>query len=270
MEVVIEPKRRLRNELRELWQRRELLYFFAWREVRVRYKQTLLGVAWALIQPLVLMGIFTVFFHGVIGVESGDVPYALFAYTGLIYWYFFANGLNATSQSLVMNQAIITKIYFPRLMPTLSASAVPAVDLLCSSFVLGGLLAYYRVLPSSQIWLLFPMLAVLFLTVWGLGMFLAALNVRYRDVQHTVPFFVQTVFFLTPVIYPISILPERLQWLLYLNPLTGVISALRTGLLGYEEVEWLLLGISTLSALVLLVGGLAFFKSQERQMADII
>jgi lipopolysaccharide transport system permease protein len=271
MELVIKPQKRLKVDWKELWSYRELFYFFAWRDIKARYKQTAIGIAWAILQPFIMMVVFTLFFNKVVGIQSGAIPYAIFSYTGLLFWNYFSQALNRSSESLVANQGIITKTYFPRVIAPISATIVAAIDFCFAGVIFVGLMAYFRIVPGLEgVLLFFPMLFVSFIAASGLGMFLSALNVKYRDVRQALPFFIQTLLFITPVIYPVSMVPERFQWLLYLNPMTGVITVMRSTLLHEGAVDWGLVGISVMSAGTLLIGGLIYFKRKEREFADII
>ncbi len=271
-EFIIKPQKTLRTDWKEIWEYRELFYFLAWRDVKVRYKQTTIGITWAIFQPLVTMVVFTIFFNRVAGIEAPNgIPYAIFSYAGLLFWNFFASALGRTSTSLVANQGVITKIYFPRLIAPFSAVIVALIDFLFGLLVFVGLLIYFQILPGIEGFLLFlPMLLLAFVTASGLGLLFAALNVQYRDVGLVVPFLINILLFLTPVIYPVSLVPERLQWLLYLNPMTGVVQTMRAGTLGEGVVEWGLLGLSTLVALLFFVVGFFFFKQKERKFVDIV
>jgi lipopolysaccharide transport system permease protein len=271
MELIIKPQKTLRIDWRELWAYRELFYFFAWRDIKARYKQTAIGIAWAILQPFIMMVVFTLFFNKVVGIQSGAIPYAIFSYTGLLFWNYFSQALNRSSESLVANQGIITKTYFPRVIAPISATIVAAIDFCFAGVIFVGLMAYFRIVPGLEgVLLFFPMLFVSFIAASGLGMFLSALNVKYRDVRQALPFFIQTLLFLTPVIYPVSMVPERFQWLLYLNPMTGVITTMRATLLHEGVIDWSLVSISIVSALALFVLGFVYFKRREREFADII
>jgi lipopolysaccharide transport system permease protein len=271
-ELVITPRRVLRIDWKELWAYRELFYVFAWRDVKVRYKQTVIGAAWAIFQPFLLMVVFTLFFNLLLGVESPDgTPYAVFAYTGLLFWNFFAGALTSASNSLVGNQAVLTKIYFPRLIAPFSATVVALIDFFFAFLVYAGLMLYFQIVPSwSGVLLFLPMLALAFVASSGLSLFLSALNVKYRDVRFVLPFAVQTLFFVTPIIFAVSLVPSRFQWLLYLNPMTGVISTVRAGVLHDGTIQWAYLAISVAVATIVFLLGLLYFKSQEHQFADVI
>jgi lipopolysaccharide transport system permease protein len=259
-------------ELSELWKYRELLYFLTWRDVLVRYKQAIFGVAWAILQPFLTMVVFTVVFNQIIGVKSPDpaLPYAVFSFAGLLPWQFFAGALARSGVSLVGNSNLLTKVYFPRLVIPFSAVLAGLVDLCISFFVLIGLMAVYGIVPSWQVVFL-PLLVLLALAAAvAVGLWLSALNVLYRDVQYVIPFLVQLWMFLSPVIYPISKIPDGpLRIAFALNPMTGVISGFRWALLGQEFPGDYLL-ISIVVVVPLLVGGLFFFKRMERVFADVV
>ena len=272
--IVIEPSRGVAAlQLGALWEYRELLGFLVWRDVKVRYKQTALGVAWIVVQPLVSMVIFSVLFGYLLQAPSNGVPYPIFAYAGLLPWTYFAGSLTRASQSLVGSANLITKVYFPRLVIPLSGVVGGLVDFGVASLVLAGLMVWYRVPPTANIvWLpLFLLLAMA--TALGFGLWLGALNVRYRDVNYLVPFLVQIWMYVTPVIYSVTLIPERYRWLLALNPMTGVVEAFRWALLGgvmEAEPPGALFAVSVVISLVVLVSGAVFFRSTERTFADVI
>lgn len=270
--TVIKPSSRLSINFKELWLYRELFYYFAWRDIKVRYKQTAIGASWAIFQPLITMVVFTLFFNKVAGIGTDStVPYAIFSYSGLLFWQYFSNALTRSSNSLVDNQSVITKIYFPRIIPPISATIVALIDFFFALIIYIGLMIYFQIVPGLQGVLLFiPAIIVTFVAATGLGMYLAALNVKYRDVKQALPFFIQIGLFLTPVIYPVSQVPERFQWLLYLNPMTGVITAIRAGTLHIGTINWALTSLSVASAFVMFAFGLYYFKAREREFADII
>lgn len=271
MELVIKPQKGLRIDWKELWAYRELFYFFVWRDVKVRYKQTVIGLAWAILQPFILMVVFTLFFNKVAGISSGATPYAVFSYSGLLFWNYFSQALNRCSESMPSNRAIITKTFFPLIIAALSATIVGLVDFFSATIAFVGLMIYFKIAPGLEGVLLFlPMVVVTFLAASGLGMFFAALNVKYRDVRHALPFFVHTLLFFTPVIYPLTLVPEKFQRLLFLNPMTGVITVIRSGLLEREPIEWGLVSISLASTLTLFLAGIIYFKWREREFADIL
>ena len=252
--------------LRDLWTYRELLYFLTWRDVKVRYKQTLLGAAWALLQPLLLMLIFTFFFARLAGIDSGRVPYPLFAYAGLLPWTFFANAVANGGNSLVGSTNLITKVYFPRMFIPAAAVGAGLVDLAIAFGMLIVLMIYYGVeLQRGLVWL--PALVVLTtLLALGVGMLMSAFNVKYRDIRYALPFMIQVWMFASPVIYPI---PDSWRWLLALNPMTGIIEGFRAALFG-QPVDGFALGLSAAITLVLLVCSAFVFTRMEKSFADVI
>lgn len=268
---IIRPTKSLSvADIQEVWSHRGLLYFFIWRDLKVRYKQTAIGVLWAVFQPLVTMLVFSVFFGTMLKVPSDNVPYPIFVYTGLLFWQFFSGALTDTSNSLVSNQAIITKVYFPRLTLPLSTVATRGVDFCIASVVMVGLMAYYGYVPKlSGVALLPVLMLITFLSAAGLGLLLAAINVRYRDVRYALPFFIQIMLYLTPVIYPASI-TGKYYWVMSLNPMMGVIQSARSALLGSAPIDWLLLGEAGVVSFLLLCLGVVYFKAVERNFADII
>ena len=269
--TIIKPKKTFSwVDIREMWQYRELLYFFTWRDLKVRYKQTFIGAAWAILQPFITMVVFTVFFGKLANMPSDGVPYPIFVYVGLLFWQFFSSALSETSNVLVSNQSIITKVYFPRLILPFSAVLTKFVDFAIASVILIGLMVYYGYTPHIGGFFLIPLLLLItFMAAVGAGLFLAAVNVKYRDVRYALPFFIQILLFLTPVIYPASI-AGKWSWILALNPMTGVIQSARAALLGTTPINWLLLGISFSACLVILIIGTIYFKKVERYFADIL
>ncbi len=269
--TVIRPKKAFSlRDLKELWLYKELFYFFSWRDLKVRYKQTAIGVLWAVLQPFVTMVVFSVFFGKLINVPSDGVPYPIFVYTGLLFWHFFSGALAETSNSLITNQSIITKVYFPRLILPISSVITKFVDFILAALILVAMMIYYGFAPYLSGFLLLPLLLLItFFASSGIGLFLSALNVKYRDVRYALPFFIQILLFVTPVIYPASIAGEYSK-ILALNPMTGVIQTARAALLGTTPINWLLLLISTIVCAVIFVIGIAYFKKVERYFADII
>jgi homopolymeric O-antigen transport system permease protein len=271
MELVIRRNERARLDLREIWAYRELLYFLAWRDFKVRYKQTAVGAAWALFQPLLMMIVFTIFFSRVIGIKAPGGNYAVFSFVALLYWNFFVNSFQSASNSMVNSQALITKVYFPRIIAPFASTLVSLADFGFAALVLASLMAFYGIEPGAAgLALVLPMLFVAFLWAAGLGMFLAAVNVKYRDVRYALPFLVQTMLFVTPVIYPVSFIPERFQLLMYANPMAGVITVMRAELLHQGGVDWAGVGLSVGVAVLAAAVGLRHFTRSERQFADII
>jgi lipopolysaccharide transport system permease protein len=256
--------------LREGWRYRELFYFLAWRDVKVRYKQTALGALWAVIQPLFTMVVFTLLFGQLANIPSDGVPRPVFYFTALVPWTYLSTTVNAAGMSLVANAGLLTKIYFPRVILPASAALSGLLDFLIGSAFLAAFVVYYRI-PVGWNLLLWPLLVVLlFALALSVGMFLAALNVRFRDVKYAIPFGIQLWLFVSPIIYPSSMIPERYQWLLALNPVTGLIEAFRYALVPTLPIHWDLLAISAVMTSLLFIGGLVCFKRTERVFADII
>jgi lipopolysaccharide transport system permease protein len=253
---------------KELWESRELLYFLVWRDIAVRYKQTVLGVVWAIIQPVFSMLIFTVIFGKLAKLPSDGSPYAIFVYAGLLPWTFFSNAVSSASQSLLNQQALLTKIYLPRLFVPAGPVGSGLVDLAISFGVFACLMVFYRVSPGWGV-LVVPLLVLLTLIAGlGVGLALAAITVTYRDFRYVIPFMIQAWMYLSPVIYPVSMVPERWQWLLAINPMVGIIDGFRAALLG---APWNIstLAVSSVSAAVLLIYGLFYFRKTERRFADV-
>ncbi len=269
--LIIKPKKLFGlADLAEVWRYRELLYFFTWRDLKVRYKQTAVGVLWAVFQPLATMTVFSVFFGRLLNIPSDGVPYPVFVYTGLLFWQFFSDSLSETANVLVKNQAIITKVYFPRLILPLASVLTKLVDFGIAAAILAGMMAFYGYAPKAGGVAVLPLLLLItFMAAVGLGLILASLNVRYRDVRYILPFFIQLMLFLTPVIYPAGI-AGRYSWLLALNPMMGVIQSARAVLLGTTVVNWTLILISLAATALLLVIGVYAFKKTERTVADLI
>lgn len=271
--VVIRPKHKFAINLSELFAYRELFFYFAWRDIKVRYKQTVIGASWVIIQPVAQMVIFTVFFNKVAGITSGnqEVPYAIFSYTGLLFWNYFSNTITKISNSMVDNQGVITKIYFPRLILPFSSVIVGLLDFAFAFLVFIGLMVFFKFPPTLEAALLvIPALLITILAALGPGLFFASLNVKYRDVRQVVPFLVQIGLFITPVIYPVNAVPQNLQWILYLNPMTGVINMMRGSFLHTTPINWPLTFLSIGVAVVAFVLGLLYFRLTEREFADII
>lgn len=269
VELVIEPpKGWVGINWGELWRYRELLYFLVWRDFKVRYKQTVLGVAWAVLQPTFQMVVFTIIFGRLAGLDSEGLPYAVFSYVGLLPWLYFSSGVSTAGLSLVSQQHLLTKVYFPRLFVPTSAIGTCFVDFCLASVVFAGILAWYGVMPAWTVVLVPGLLVVLTMATLGLGYLLAAATVTYRDLRFIVPFLIQTLMYASPVVWSAAIVPERYQWLMALNPMYGVIDAFRAAVLG-RELHWDLLGISTVSAGVLLAAGLVAFRRTEQRFADI-
>jgi lipopolysaccharide transport system permease protein len=262
--------------LGELWRYRELIYFFIWRDIKVRYKQTMLGAAWAIIQPFFTMVVFTIFFGRLAKVPSDNVPYPIFAYTALLPWGMFTKALSDAGRSMISNRAMITKIYFPRLVIPLSSVLSGVVDFAIAFVVLLGMMVYYNTAPGSEyqisitsaVWLLPLFILLALVTALGVGLWLSALNVIYRDINYIIPFLTQFWLFITPIAYPSSLIPERWRLIYALNPMTGVVEGFRWALLGTDTAPGPMLAVSTTIAIIVLITGLFYFRRMERTFAD--
>lgn len=275
--TVIKPSRGwISLGLKEVWEYRELLYFLVWRDVKVRYKQTALGAAWAILQPVMTMLVFTVFFGGLAKIGSDGLPYPIFSYAGLLPWTLFAEGVTKSSGSLVASSNLIKKVYFPRLIVPASSILAGVLDFAIAFVVLIGMMAYYGIWPSAAVVYL-PLLLLLVLAIGlGVGIWLSALNVEYRDVRYVVPFFIQIWLFVTPVIYPASKVVAKLEarglpaWLYGLNPMAGVVEGFRWALLGRTGVPTSLILASTAVTVLLVVSGAFYFRRMEKSFADLV
>jgi len=268
---VIQPPGRFDSlDIAALWEYRELLYFLIWRDVKVRYKQSLIGAGWAIIQPVMTMAIFTVVFGNFAKIPSDGMPYAVFAYTALLPWMYFSSALSRSGTGLVSNANLITKVYFPRLIIPLASVIAPAVDFLFAFLVLLGLMAWFGIAPTWGILALPLFFLLAMITALAVGLWLSPLNARYRDVGHTIPFLIQFWMFASPVVYPVSLIPESWRLIYSLNPMFGVIEGFRWALLGKENPYFLSMLVSIAVVLVLLAGGIFFFKRMERTLADVI
>lgn len=256
-------------DLSELWAYRELLFFLTWRDVRVRYKQAVLGMGWVVLQPLLMTLVFTVFLGVIVRVPSDNVPYPIFAYSGLLLWTFFSGAISGSGNSLVGNAHLITKVYFPRLLVPLASILARIVDLLVALVMLIGLMIYFRVGISTGLLMAPLMIVLLALLALGLGMWTSALNVKYRDVGLALPVFIQLWMFVSPVVYPLTLVPERWRFVYSLNPLVGIIEGFRAALFG-KSFNWQALGISAIVTVALLVYAGYVFKRREKTFADII
>jgi lipopolysaccharide transport system permease protein len=269
-ELVIKPRSGWQPiDWKEVILHRELLGFLVWRDIKIRYRQTVLGGLWAVLQPLVAMLIFTFVFNRLAGVRSDGPPYPLFAFAGLAPWTFFSNSVSASSNSLVANQQLVSKIYFPRVFIPLGSIAALLVDLCFSLVVLFGLMIKYHWSLTYHALLLPIFIVAAFLSASGIGLALSAFNVSFRDVKYTVPFLIQMGLFVTPVIYPLRYIPARWQPLIGLNPMTGVVLGFRSALLG-SPADWGLIRLSLLMSVVLFIGGLLIFRRMESRFADVI
>ena len=267
--VIRPPKRWVPINFSEIWQYRELLYFFTWRDVKIRYKQTALGFLWAIIQPLFLMVVFTLFFGGLAKVPSDGIPYPLFSFAALIPWTLFSEGLTRSTTSMVSNANIMTKVYFPRLVMPISSILSPLVDFAIAFVILILMMAYYGFVPTIAIFLLPAFIVLAIMTSLAVGLWLSALNVKYRDFQYTIPFLIQLWLFASPVVYPSSLLPAQFRLLYGLNPMAGVIEGFRWALLGTNPPEAMIL-VSVGVVILFLVGGLFYFKRMEQYFADVV
>ncbi len=274
-QVIIEKKRGLAAlKLDDLWQYRELLYFLVWRDIKVRYKQTALGVAWAVLQPLFSMVVFSVLFGSLLKVPTGDVPYPIFSYAALLPWNYFAGSLTRSSTSVVNSAHLITKVYFPRLVIPISGVLAGLLDFAIAFVVLLGMMFYFGITPTRTVFTLPAFLLLAMVTALGFGLWLSALNVRYRDVNYLIPYLVQIWMYVTPVVYGSTLIPERFRFLLALNPMTGVVEGFRWALLGGQLADasppGALFPISVGISLLVLISGGIFFRNTERSFADII
>ncbi len=268
--VTIEPSKFwMPLNLRDLWAYHELLYFLMWRDIKVRYKQTILGAAWAIIQPLVLMLIFTYFFGRLARMETEGVPHAIFFYTGLTVWTYFSNAVMSGANSLVGNTNLITKVYFPRVIIPAAAVGAGLVDFAIASALLVGLLIYYQIPVTASYLMLVPLVALTTLFALAMSVWLSALNVKYRDVRYALPFLIQVWMFTSPILYPSSLVPEEWRWLMALNPVTGIVEGFRAALFG-REFDWAILGYSTAFTLAMLVFSAYTFRRMERYFAEFI
>jgi lipopolysaccharide transport system permease protein len=270
-ELVIEPSKSwVSLKLGELWQYRELLYFLIWRDIKVRYKQTALGAAWAIIQPLFAMIIFSIFFGRLAKIPSDGIPYPLFSFVALVPWTFFANGLNQSSNSLVASANLIKKVYFPRLTIPIATVLAGAVDFALAFAVLLAMMAFYGVAPTINIFWTPLFLLLALVTSLGVGLWMSALNVQYRDVRYIVPFLIQVWMFSTPIAYPSSLLPESWRMVYGLNPMVGVVEGFRWALLGTGTAPGPMIAASILAALLILISGAFYFRHMEKTFADVV
>jgi lipopolysaccharide transport system permease protein len=269
--VEIRPRRGGASlDLDDVWRYRELLAFLVWRDLKVRYRQTVLGAVWAVLQPFVTMVVFSVVFGRLAGVPSDGVPYPVFAFAALVPWTFFSAGIAQSANSLVGSQSLIKRVYFPRLVIPIAAVAVGLVDLAIASVVLVGLMLAFGIVPSLTLIWAIPLLALAFVTSLGVGLWLSALNVRYRDIRYIVPFLVQVWLFATPVAYPASLVGEPWRTLYALNPMVGVVEGFRWALLGTDTAPGPLVVVSGLVAVVVLITGALYFRRAEGSFADVV
>lgn len=257
-------------DLKDLWIYRELVYFMTWRDLKVRYKQTVLGASWAVLQPFLTMVVFSIFFGGLARVPSDNVPYPIFSYTALLPWTLFSKALLDASKSLVSSSHIITKIYFPRIILPLATILAGIVDFLIAFVVLLGMMVYYQVSPTTHVWTLPLFLLLALVTAMGVGLWLSALNVLYRDINYATHFITQFWMFITPIVYSSSMIPDQWRLIYAVNPMAGVVNGFRWALLGIGSPPGLDLLVSVTVAFILLISGLFFFKRTERLFADMV
>jgi lipopolysaccharide transport system permease protein len=269
--IILRPSRGWGSlNLSDLWKYRELIYFLTWRDIKVRYKQTLLGALWAILQPVLSMVVFTIFFGGLLNVSSEGQPYAVFSYAALLPWGVFSKALTDAGRSLVINRNMITKVYFPRLVVPISSVLGGVVDFLIAFVVLLGLMVYFEVTPTAAIWTLPFFLILALITALGVGLWLSALNVIYRDIGYVLPFLTQFWFYITPVVYSSTEVPENWRLVYALNPMVGVVEGFRWALLGKEAAPDLMVMVSAVIAVVVLISGMFYFRRMERSFADLV
>ncbi len=267
--LILRPKRGWQQlGLKDLWDYRELLYFFCWRDIKVRYKQTALGVAWAILQPVMTMVLFSLFFGRLAKMPSDGIPYPLFVFTALVPWMFFSNGITQSAGSLVENASLLKKVYFPRLAVPIASVISGSVDFLCSFLVLVALILYYGIVPTIAVLWLPLFLALACIASLGIGLWLSALNVQYRDVRYVIPFLTQLWLFATPIAYPSSLLSEPLRTLYGLNPMVGVVEGFRWALLGTETSPGPMLIVSVVASVLVLITGALYFRRMEVTFSD--
>lgn len=258
-------------KLQELWEYRELLYFLTWRDIKVRYKQTVLGAAWAILQPFLTMIVFSLFFGGLAQIPSDGIPYPIFAYTALVPWSFFASGLSMSADSLIGSANLIKKVYFPRLAIPIATVFAGVIDFLIAFVVLIIMMIFFGIFPTANIVFLPLLLLLAFVTSLGVGLWLSALNVQFRDVRYTVPFLTQFWMFITPIAYPSSLIEnETLRAIYSLNPMVGVVEGFRWALLGTNSAPGAMIIVSSLASVLLLISGLFYFRRMEKTFADVV
>ncbi|MCJ7805518.1 ABC transporter permease [Patescibacteria group bacterium] len=270
--IIIQAKTNpLKINWKEIWESRDLFYFLTWRDIKIRYKQTILGVLWIIIQPLVSMVIFTLVFGNFAKIPSDNIPFPIFVFIGLLFWNFFSAALSSSANSLISNENILKKVYFPRLMAPVSSTFAHIVDLIPTLIILLGLLVYYNVRLTPQMMFFLPVLLFILL-VWalGIGMFLAPINAKFRDIRYILPFFIQLGFFVTPVVYPTSFFGGSLRFFRVINPVAEAIEVSRSGFFGTRPMDWFIFGLSTLFVLVTFLIGLYYFRTQEDKFIDIL
>lgn len=269
--IIIKPTKGWGSlNLGELWLYRELIYFLTWRDLKVRYKQTLLGAGWAVLQPVLSMVVFSIFFGGLLNVPSEGVPYPIFSYAALLPWGMFAKALNDTARSLVSNRAMLTKIYFPRMVIPLASIFSGLADFLIAFIVMLGLMIYYQIPPTANIWTLPFFLLLAVVTALGVGLWLSSMNVLYRDIGYMIPYITNLWFYLTPIVYPASEVPEQWQAVYALNPMVGVVEGFRWALLNTSEPPGPMIFVSALIAVLIFISGMFYFRRMEKTFADMV
>jgi lipopolysaccharide transport system permease protein len=268
---ILPPKGLIGVNFAELWRYKELFFVFVWRDIKVRYKQTFFGIAWAIIQPFIMMVVFSIFFGNFAQISSDDVPYPIFLYTGLLFWNYFVTALTNSSNCLIEQETLVKKIFFPRLILPLSTILTPAIDFIFSGLIYLAMMIFYKYNPGLIGLLSIPILLVCTaLSATGLGLLLSSINAQFRDVRYILPFFIQLLLFVTPVIYSPSIIPSQFRWIMFLNPMTGIITTARSVILHSYNLDWNMLLISSLSCLLMLTVGLMVFNKTERFFADML
>ena len=257
-------------DLNEIWQHRELVWFLIWRDIKVLYKQTFLGIAWAVLQPFILMVVFTVIFGRLVKVEAGEIPYSIFAFIGLVIWAYFSKALNNASNSLVGNAPLLSKIYMPRAILPMASTFSPLVDLIFSSTFMLILMAVYGYAPTLRLFYMIPFALMASMLCFSCGLILSSINVRYRDVSYILPFAIQVWFFLTPIVYPANVLSESWRWVFWLNPMTVVVDGFRWAVVDYPFPSHKAMILSLSVIFMLTVGGSYFFKRMESSFADVV
>ncbi len=257
-------------DLREIWRYSELLYFLTWRDIKVRYKQTVIGAAWAILQPFLTMVVFSIIFGSLMNVSSGAVPYPVFSYTALLPWTFFSTAISRAGTSLVLSANLISRVYFPRIIVPLAAVLAALVDFAIAFVILLGMMLFYGIVPGVALLALPFFILLAILTAFGVGFWLSALNVKYRDIAYAIPFLTQFWLFVTPVVYSTSIVPQEWRWLYGLNPMAGVIEGFRWALLGQGKAPSQLIVVSLFTVIVLLATGLVYFHRVEHEFADVV
>ncbi len=271
MEIIIRPKRGFGIDFRELWRYRELLYIFTWRDIKVRYKQTFFGVAWVLFQPVVTTAIFSIFFGKLAKIPSDNIHYPIFVFIGLMFWQFFSSVLNSSANSLISNENIIKKVYFPRIMAPISSTFAHLIDIIPTIIILVGLLFYYKISPTIESLIFLPILLLIVLIfALGIGMFLAPLNAKYRDIRYILPFFIQLGMFATPVIYPTSLFGGSMRYIRIFNPVAEAIEVTRLSFFTIKTMDWTILLLSVIFTLLVFIIGFYFFRKQEGSFIDIL